>query len=134
MKEIEETFAQALQRFVSSAGIARLAAGELTVEEYQRVLREIYYYSREDPQIQAVATAYFRGADRDFVRDFLRHATAETGHDQLALNDLQALGVDVTDIPTQMPLPTTMGLVAFPFYQIQYSNPVGYLGYLYYMS
>ena len=40
----------------------------------------------------------------------------------------------MTDIPRSLPLPTTIALTAFPFYQIQYHNPIGYLGYLYFLE
>ncbi len=112
----------------------KLAEGSIQVPQYKAVLREIYHYSKEDPQIQALATVYFRGEDRALVKMFLRHATSEVGHDQLALNDLKALGEDVSLIPTSLPLATTIALTAFPFYQIQYHNPIGYLGYLYFLE
>jgi hypothetical protein len=37
-------------------------------------------------------------------------------------------------LPIQNPLPETAALIAFPFYQIQNLNPVGYLGYLYFLE
>jgi pyrroloquinoline quinone (PQQ) biosynthesis protein C len=58
----------------------------------------------------------------------------EIGHDRMALDDLAALGGDVASIPLTNPLPTTIGLISFPFYQINYLDPVGYLGYLYFLE
>jgi pyrroloquinoline quinone (PQQ) biosynthesis protein C len=52
----------------------------------------------------------------------------------LALNDLKALGVDVSNIPKEKPLAQTIAFMAFPFYQIQFFNPVGYLGYLFHLE
>ena len=134
MSKIHSAFEAVLADFLKCNAITKLSRGELTVDHYKSILREIYYYSREDPQIQAVATAYFRGADREFVKPFLRHAVAEVGHDEMALADLAVLGEDVTNIPNHMPLPETLALTAFPYYQIQYLNPVGYLGYLYFLE
>lgn len=108
--------------------------GSIRLPHYKAVLREIYHYSKEDPQIQALASVYFRGDDRATVKMFLKHATSEIGHDLMALEDLKSLGEDVTAIPTSLPLPTTIALTAFPFYQIQYHNPIGYLGYLYFLE
>ena len=77
---------------------------------------------------------YFRGHEREMVKPFFRHATSEIGHDQLALNDMIALGEDVSDIPQGQPLPATTALLAYPFYQIGYHGHMGYLGYLYFLE
>jgi hypothetical protein len=123
-----------MQEFSISPAIQALARGEIRVEHYKAVLREMYHYAKEDPQIQAFATAYFRGEDRALVKLFLKHATAEVGHDLMALEDLRHLGDTVDDIPATLPLPATVALTAFPFYQIQFHNPIGYLGYLYFLE
>ena len=131
---LKKEFSQAIVHFNNSPAIAALASGELGIAHYKSILREIYHYAREDPQIQALATVYFRGKDREFVRQFLKHATMEIGHDLMALDDLKNLGEDVSSIPSSNPLPTTVGLISFPFYQINYLNPIGYLGYLYFLE
>ncbi len=115
-------------RFMSSQPIRRLTDGSVGVEHYASYLRETYFYTRENPQIQAVATAWFRGADRQMVQAFLKHALSEVGHDHMALNDMAALGYDVSCIPDENPLPTTVPLISFPYYAIQYRSPISYLG------
>ena len=127
-------FDTTLATFAGSPAMRMLAAGSITVAHYKAILRETYHYTKEDPQIQALAAIYLRGDDRGTVRMFLKHATSEIGHDLMALEDLKSLGEDVSTIPTTMPLPATIALTAFPFYQIQYHNPVGYLGYLYFLE
>lgn len=134
MYNVDQAFDQIKADFLASQPLQMLASGALSLEHYKSILREIYYYSREDPQIQALATVYFRGRDREQVKPFLRHAISEVGHDELALNDLRVLGEDVDNLPFQSPLATTMGLISYPFYQINYQNPVGYLGYLYFLE
>lgn len=98
------------------------------------MLREIHHYAKEDPQIQVLAAVYFRGDDRAMVKMFFKHATAEVGHDLLALQDLKSLGEDVSLVSSTNPLPSTLALTAFPFYQITYRNPIGFLGYLYFLE
>ena len=127
-------FTEAMSAFGASPAMRTLAEGRVTLAQYRSVLREIYHYAKEDPQIQALATVYFRGDDRDTVKMFLKHALSEIGHDRMALADLAVLGEDVALIPLSNPLPATMALTAFPFYQIQFANPVGYLGYLYFLE
>jgi hypothetical protein len=130
----DREFGKALAAFAGSPGMTLLARGQATAAHYKATLREIYHYTKEDPQIQALAAVYFRGKDRATVKIFLKHATSEIGHDLMALEDLKTLGEDVSSIPTSLPLPTTIALTAFPFYQIQYHNPIGYLGYLYFLE
>jgi pyrroloquinoline quinone (PQQ) biosynthesis protein C len=138
MKNVAEVtqavFLDAMKRFGESRAILALRGGQFTVRHYKCVLKEIYHYAKEDPQIQALASVYFRGEDRAAVKMFLKHATAEIGHELMALKDLKALGEDVSEIPYSNPLPSTIALTAFPFYQIHYQNPIGYLGYLYFLE
>jgi hypothetical protein len=131
---LDREFRAALEQFAASQVMQMLANGSIRLQHYKAVLREIYHYAKEDPQIQALAGVYFRGADRATVKMFFKHATSEIGHDLMALEDLKVLGEDVTRIPTSLPLPTTIALTAFPFYQIHYHNPIGYLGYLYFLE
>jgi hypothetical protein len=112
----------------------RLRAGLLTIPEYKGILREISHHARENPQLQALAATRFRGSQRALVRKFFQHAISEVGHDQLALDDLAALGEDVREVPFQRPLPTTMAVIAYGFYQVERMNPVGYLGYLFHLE
>lgn len=44
------------------------------------------------------------------------------------------LGADVTFIAREFPLPTTVGLTSFPYWAVQFLNPVSYLGYLYFLE
>ena len=111
-----------------------VASGNLTIEEYRSYLRQVYFYVRENPQLQALATAYFRGRQRDLVKGFYQHAISEVGHEQLALNDYVTLGGDDSATPYQNPLPATSALTAFAFYQIYNLNPLGYLGYLFFLE
>jgi pyrroloquinoline quinone (PQQ) biosynthesis protein C len=131
---LKRRFERVMADFNASPALRMLAEGRLNVSHYKSILREIFHYSREDPQIQALAAVRFRGADREFVKMFLKHATMEVGHDRMALDDLAALGDDVSAIPSSNPLPSTMALIAFPFYQIEHRDAVGYLGYLYFLE
>lgn len=119
---------------MTSEPMRRLSTGQLSASEYRSVLREIFHHTRENPQLQALATVYFRGRQRDMVRLFYKHAASEIGHDQLALNDYVTLGGDAESVPYQNPLPATTALLAYGFYQIYNLNPLGYLGYLYFLE
>jgi pyrroloquinoline quinone (PQQ) biosynthesis protein C len=111
-----------------------LANKTLAKKHYMAYLRETYFHAGLNPQIQAVATIYFKDNPRDLIKKFYQHAISEIGHDLLALNDLAAMGVDVSKIPMQRPLPFTSALNAFPLFEMQFRNPMAYLGYLFHLE
>jgi pyrroloquinoline quinone (PQQ) biosynthesis protein C len=133
-EKIRRAFEETLQEFTASPALRRLAEGDITAAHYASYLHQVFHHTRENPQIQTLAAVYFRGTQRDIIRRFFAHASSEIGHDQLALDDLAALGEDVQRISTENPLPATTALIAFPFFQIQHLNPVGYLGYLFFLE
>lgn len=134
MQELLTRFQPILRDFSESWPIRRMMSGDLTIPEYRGMCREVFHHTRENPQLQALATVYFRGRQRDAVRSFYKHAASEIGHDQLALNDYVTLGGDASAVPYENPLPATSALLAYGFYQIYNLNPVGYLGYLFFLE
>ncbi|MFT5151888.1 MAG: hypothetical protein ACI841_001875, partial [Planctomycetota bacterium] len=129
-------FEAALTSFLARPSVARLVAGEATLPEYGSFMREVFHQTRENPQAQAHATAYFRGEQRNSVRGFMKHAISEIGHDELARNDLKQLGVPMSEladqIPHERPLPETVALSAYIYHQIQHVSPLCYLGFMYF--
>lgn len=137
MKKIEIIKAEwkkALAEMHDAPAFSRILRGELELKHYKSLLKQIALHARENPQIQAFATAFFRGEQRQMVKMFFKHATQEIGHDQLALDDLKVLGEDVSQVPFERPLPATSAMIAYAFYQIQFRNPIGYLGYLFHLE
>lgn len=134
LQTIQREFDQVVERFEACAGMRLLCDGDSTRDHYQQLMRQVFHHTRENPQLQALATVWFRGPQRIAVKRFLRHATSEIGHDQLALNDLRTLGVDIAPIPFENPLPATTALLSFGFFQVYNLNPVGYLGYLFFLE
>lgn len=131
---LREEFTRTLELFLRSRAAQRILNADITRAHYKSCLRETYFYTREDPQLQAYATAWFKGEGRTIVKTFLKHAISEVGHDQLALDDLTALGEDTAGISMEYPLPTTVALTSFPYWATQFLNPVSYLGYLYFLE
>ena len=128
MATIQERFKPVLARFLGSNTIAKLQNGDLTIEQYRSIMRQIFHHTRENPQLQALATVHFRGHQRKAIKRFYRHASSEIGHDQLALNDYKTLDGDPAAVPYENPLPATLGVLSFGFYQIYNLNHLGYLG------
>jgi hypothetical protein len=129
-----ERFKPVLNDFLAIEPIQRLASGDISTEEYRSYMKQVYYYVRENPQIQTLGTAYFRGRQRFMVRNVYKHAISEVGHEQLALNDYVELGGDGSIVPYLNPHPATIALTSYAYYQIYNLNPMGYLGYLFFLE
>ena len=134
MEKLTEAFQPIQQQFLTSKPILELAAGAMTKAQYRSILREQYHQVREHPQMHTALTTKFAGKKRAFVKSFFDHATAEYGHEQLALNDFATLGGDASFVPYENPLPATTALLAFGNHQIYHLNPVGYLGYVFFLE
>jgi len=123
------------QAQLANTSALRLAReGRLTRVQYAAVLRQIFHQARENPQIQALATVRFRGHQRAMVSTFYRHAISEVGHDQLALDDIAALGFSTEGIAEERPLASTFALTGTIFHQIEHHDVIGYLGYLFHLE
>lgn len=131
---LQECFAEVSAEFAASPAVARLASGQFTVAHYKEYLRQVYYYTRETPQLLTLAAGHLGGSDHEMVELLLTHAAEESGHDQWALNDLAALGEDVGTLPAGNPLPECLAFIAFTYYQILYRDPVAHLGYVYFLE
>lgn len=128
------TFDEHFATFETSAPVRFMGSPAFAPHHYASALREIYFYTRDNPQLQCAMTLGFRGSRRTAVRRIVGHALDEVGHDALALNDLAALGHDVSRIPGEEPLPSTLPLIAHPVYVLQQRNPVGYLGQIFFLE
>lgn len=132
--QVDQAFREVMSRFNASPAIQVLNSDEFRVEHYCSALREFYHYVKENPQLQTLQAVYFRGSDRELVKAFCGHARSETGHEHMALDDYSTLGGDRHAVIRENPLPDTIALTGFAFFQIQYRNPVGHLGYSYFLE
>ncbi|MGE0616064.1 MAG: iron-containing redox enzyme family protein [Bacteriovoracia bacterium] len=131
---IKSEWQKAMQEMSASPGFRKLLNGEMTIEHYQAILRQIFHQVREHPQALALMTVNLRGRQRQMVKGLLRHSLSEVGHDQLALNDLKAMGVDTFRIPFERPLPSTSAILGFMYYLLEHQNPLSFLGYLFHLE
>ncbi|MBX3018625.1 MAG: iron-containing redox enzyme family protein [Bdellovibrionaceae bacterium] len=112
----------------------RLASGDLGLAHYKGFLFETYHNAGLNPQLQAYATLFIDGRPRDAFKKFFQHAISELGHDLLAIEDLEALGVARTEVLSSEPLPETRAFFANTVYSIQSRGPASYLSYLFHLE
>lgn len=112
----------------------RLQSGDINLKHYKGFLLETYHHAGINPQIQAYATMFLKNNPREIVGMFYRHAISEIAHDVLAMNDLEVLGGDREKLEKTKPRPSTIAFNAFVLMQIQFVNPIAYLGYLFHLE
>jgi pyrroloquinoline quinone (PQQ) biosynthesis protein C len=131
---IKNAWLEAYQEMAQMKPFQLIKNGDLTKEHYIAILRQIFYQVREHPQALAMMTVRFRGDQREMVNTILRHAVSEVGHDKLALKDMEVLGVDTSEIPSERPLPSTSAILGFMHSLLNYHNPISFLGYLFHLE
>ena len=132
--QIHSAWLQAQQKLFSTPFFQQLKNGSLTLDHYKIFLRETYYNVRENPPTLALMASNLHGKKMGISGKLYRHCSAEFGHHDMALADLQALGYNTEKIPNGRPMPTTEAMLAFAVYQIERSNPLAYLGYMYHLE
>lgn len=130
-ERIKTEWLRAFKEMSHTEGFSRLIEGQINVNHYKAILREVYFYARENSQIQSSLVMHLRGKERSLVRNLLSHAESEVGRDEMVLNDLKYLKEDVSRLPFERPLPSTAALIGFSFYQAHYCTPLAYLGCLF---
>lgn len=112
----------------------RLSARTLTLDHYKAFLREEYHNTTENPKIMAVFYSRLDTRDHSVAAKLLKHAAMETGHNEMALDDLAVLGEDTEAVRRSRALPATEALAAFVMFEMEHRNPLAFLGYLYHME
>jgi len=131
---LKKEFKNAAEEFFQNPAVKRGLEGNITVDHYKSLLRQLFHQVRDNPQVLALAAVYFKGHQREVIKGLCKHAVSEMGHENLALNDLIALGDDVETLPYENPLPSTLALLSFAYYQVYNLNPVGLLGYIFFLE
>lgn len=133
-ERIKKEWGKAFAEMNQSEGFSRLMKGDVTKEHYVQMVKQLYLQVRENSSLQAMCTNRFKGPRRSLVSMFLKHALSEVGHEQLIADDLRAMGVDITNIECQRPLPSIIAMIAFPHYLITHENPISYIGFVFHLE
>ena len=131
---VAEEWKRCMQDLTECEFLVSLESGEFTLDHYKCFLRETYYNTSQNPRNMALFQAHLRWVSPPMESRLLKHAAMEVGHNELALEDLAALGEDVKPLRKGRPLATTAAMAAFAVFQIQYENQFAFLGYVYHLE
>lgn len=94
---------------------------------YGLYLAQTYYYVSHSTQLLALSAGMMKSSDLPFHRRFLDHASEEKGHEMMLLNDLKALGYQLSHFPE---LSETRMFWEPQFYKIVHNDPLSLMGYI----
>lgn len=92
-------------------------------------LTQVYHYAVHTPRHQALVGVNEANNNVKYMQYCFEHALEETGHELMALKDIQSLGfqIDAKNMPGK--LPSTDLLIAFLYQEAKGPNPIHHLGY-----
>jgi len=131
---VREAWLEATAEYDSIPFFSAIANGNFTANHYAMLLREIYHNTHENPEAFARMTGLLRGDQRKLNKKILRHSWQESGHDQMALDDLARLGYDPGAARDGRALWATEAFTAFTSFQMERRNPLAFLGYVYHLE
>ena len=98
-------------------------------------LASAYHLTAPVPQLMKDAAKGFAANNRSDLEEWaLEKAEEETGHDRLALLDIQSLGYDAMAVVQTLIPPAAVVLMDYLIRSVQDSNPIDCLGYAYTME
>lgn len=99
---------------------------------YQKVMVEIFHYTRHNSINQAVAALGASSPDDLHLLGFVyEHADEELGHEKMIVSDLESVGLLDPDQLTAAPLPPTQALIGYLYYVSLMEGAKARLGYSY---
>lgn len=95
-------------------------------QAYGNWLAQTYYFVRHTTAFLGLAAARYGWERREQQYDLIGHLRDESGHDKVALSDLNNLGFELEDFPE---LIETSALYQTQYYWIEHQDPCAHIGY-----
>jgi len=126
--QVRKNVLEAIQLTPAVQGVL---SGEPNPVVYGRYLTNVWHYAQHSSIVIGHAAARCV-PDNPKLADYLfHHAREELGHDVWALQDMEALGMNIDDVRKSRPVPSCAAMVGFEYFTASHANPVGLFGWLY---
>lgn len=103
----------------------------LTLEEYRAFLHDLYHIVWHFCPVMAAAAARCGDEFRDVRYALYERIEEEKGHEAWVLEDIEAMGGDVSKAGTTLPSAPVQAMIAFNYYAAERVHPCSVLGMLY---
>lgn len=131
MKHLENVRANVRDTLKNVGWIADALVHKPDPKIYQRYLTNVWHYAQHSATVIGLAGTRCVLSHPPLAQYLLHHALEELGHDQWALDDLQALDIAEADIRKSRPVPSCAAMIGYEYYVAGYGNPVALFGWLY---
>jgi len=131
MKHLENVRTNVRDTLKNVGWIADAIAHKPDPKNYQRYLTNVWHYAQHSATVIGLAGTRCVLSHPPLAQYLLHHALEELGHDQWALDDLQALGIAEADIRKSRPVPSCAAMIGYEYYIAGYGNPVALFGWLF---
>jgi len=98
-------------------------------ELWQRIMIEIYHYTRHNSINQAVAAYRLKPEMNVLLAFCYKHALEELGHERMVVRDLESIGFTDPSQYEAQPLPPTQALIGYLYYVALEQGAIPRLGY-----
>jgi hypothetical protein len=106
--------------------------GTIKPAVYQSYLAEIaQQYAPHSPIVMSLAASRCMQSHRQLAEYLLKHAAEERGHNQWALEDLNARRVSMLLAQKARPVPACAAMIAYEYFLAEHGNPVALFGWMY---
>ncbi len=96
---------------------------------YALYMLETYHYTFHNARNQALVGIRARGVRPQYMKFCFEHAEEETGHEKMALHDVNSMGFRLREEDLPLPPPQTEVLIAYLYWVSERGNPLQRLGY-----
>lgn len=103
----------------------------LTLPEYVAFLQDLYHIVWHFCPVMATAVARCGDDFRDVRFELYERIEEEKGHEGWVLEDIEAMGSDVSAVRSSLPSAPVQAMIAFNYYAAEYVHPCSVLGMLY---
>lgn len=94
---------------------------------YANFLAQTFFYVSHSTRFLAFAAGLMKLEDRKYFQRFIKHISEESGHELMALKDLNKLGFEISEFKESS---ETRMLWETQYYKIQHLDPMSLMGYI----
>jgi pyrroloquinoline quinone (PQQ) biosynthesis protein C len=103
----------------------------LTLDEYRAFLQDLYHIVWHFCPVMGAAVARCGDEFREVRYSLYERIEEEKGHEEWVLEDIEAMGGDVSAVRASLPSAPVQAMIAFNYYAAEHVHPCSVLGMLY---
>jgi pyrroloquinoline quinone (PQQ) biosynthesis protein C len=101
---------------------------DFTVDNYINFLKEAYHHVKYTVPLMMLCGSKISFEKETYRKHIVEYINEEYGHHEWILNDLEACGMNRTDITNSLPKPATQAMISYVKDQIENVNPLAFFG------